>query len=127
MRRIIYIGLCLAFALTGFKLIELVYVYHYINLELYISIIALLFLLMGFTMARFLKIPRQPLTTDGLGLTHKEEQTLNLIAEGLSNKQISEFLGVSINTVKTHTQHIFQKLGVGSRTQAIAKLNAMKR
>lgn len=51
-------------------------------------------------------------------LTEQEEVVLRLIAAGLSNEEIAHTLSVSVNTVKTHVRHIFQKLGVSDRTQA---------
>lgn len=52
-------------------------------------------------------------------LSEREQEVLRLMAEGLSNQEICEALYVSLNTVKTHSRHIFRKLGVSSRTQAI--------
>jgi LuxR family maltose regulon positive regulatory protein len=46
---------------------------------------------------------------------------LRLIAAGLSNKQIAAEMTVSLNTVKKHTTHIYGKLEVKGRTQAIAR------
>lgn len=54
-----------------------------------------------------------------LGLTPRELEILNLIAEGLSTKQMAERLFVSENTVKTHCSRVFDKLGVNRRTQAV--------
>lgn len=53
------------------------------------------------------------------GLTPREHEILGLIAEGLSNREIGERLFVSENTVKTHSARVFEKLGVGRRTQAV--------
>ena len=53
-----------------------------------------------------------------LGLTPRELQVLELIAEGLSNKEIATRAFVSENTVKTHAARLFDKLGVRRRTQA---------
>ena len=50
---------------------------------------------------------------------------LQLIAEGLSNQEITQELVLSLNTVKGHTRKIYGKLGVNSRTQAIAKAKAL--
>lgn len=58
---------------------------------------------------------------DELGITPREHEILGLIAEGLSNREIGEKLFVSENTVKTHSSRLFQKLGVGRRTQAVQK------
>lgn len=54
-------------------------------------------------------------------LSPRELEVLRLIAVGLSNKQITTELTVSLNTVKKHTSHIYDKLGVNGRTQAIAR------
>jgi LuxR family maltose regulon positive regulatory protein len=54
-------------------------------------------------------------------LTGREVEVLGLIASGLSNQQIAERLVLSEGTVKTHTHNLYGKLGVSSRTQAIAR------
>ncbi|MCA9956162.1 MAG: hypothetical protein KC434_15640, partial [Anaerolineales bacterium] len=54
-------------------------------------------------------------------LSLRELEVLQLIAAGLSNKQIMAELTVSLNTVKKHTTHIYGKLGVNGRTQAIVR------
>lgn len=51
-------------------------------------------------------------------LTNRETEILKLIAEGLSNKDISDKLSVSLYTVKNHVSRIIQKLAVDDRTQA---------
>ena len=52
-------------------------------------------------------------------LTPRELATLRLIADGKSNKDIASELGISERTVKTHLGHLFEKLGVTSRTEAV--------
>jgi len=54
-------------------------------------------------------------------LSRRELEVLNLIAAGLSNKEISERLFISLNTVKTHTKNINSKLNANNRTRAIAR------
>jgi LuxR family maltose regulon positive regulatory protein len=54
-------------------------------------------------------------------LTPREQETLNLIAAGLTNQEIAEQLVVSLETVKKHAARIYNKLGVRSRTQAAAR------
>jgi DNA-binding CsgD family transcriptional regulator len=54
-----------------------------------------------------------------LGITPRELEVLQLIAEGLSNKEMAERLFVSENTVKTHASRVFYKLGANRRTQAV--------
>ena len=56
-----------------------------------------------------------------LGLTPREHEILGLIAEGLSNREIAERLFVSENTVKSHSSRIFEKMGVGRRTEAVRR------
>ncbi len=51
-------------------------------------------------------------------LTEQEKVILRLIVAGLSNEDIGRTLSITVNTVKTHIRHIFQKLGVSDRTQA---------
>lgn len=53
-----------------------------------------------------------------LKLSQREKQILRLLVLGLSNKEISKNLGISVNTVKNHLNNIFKKLGVNGRTQA---------
>ena len=54
-------------------------------------------------------------------LTGRELEILNLIAAGLSNKEIAEALFIAVGTVKRHTMNIYGKLDVNSRTQAAVK------
>lgn len=54
-----------------------------------------------------------------LGITERERQVLQLLADGRSNKEIAARLGVSPNTVKTHVARLFEKLQVARRTEAI--------
>lgn len=52
-------------------------------------------------------------------LTPRELATLRLMADGKSNKEIAHALGISDRTVKTHLGHLFEKLNVTSRTEAV--------
>ncbi|MCA9972290.1 MAG: AAA family ATPase [Anaerolineales bacterium] len=54
-------------------------------------------------------------------LTEREQDILNLIAKGHANRQIAEALFISVGTVKGHVNHIFSKLDVRSRTQALVR------
>lgn len=58
--------------------------------------------------------------TPSTSLTPRESQVLQLVADGLSNQQISKHLFLSQGTVKTHLVHIYDKLDVDSRTAAVA-------
>jgi DNA-binding NarL/FixJ family response regulator len=57
----------------------------------------------------------------GLGsLTSREREVLNLLARGLSNRDIAEELVITHKTVKNHLSRIYEKIGAGSRAEAIA-------
>jgi len=58
-------------------------------------------------------------------LSSREIEVLNLIAEGLSNREIAERLVISLGTVKVHTRNIYGKLGVSNRTHAAAKARSI--
>lgn len=53
-------------------------------------------------------------------LSEREQQVLQLVADGASNQEVAQVLVVTLSTVKKHLSAIFQKLGVHSRTQAVA-------
>jgi NarL family two-component system response regulator YdfI len=52
-------------------------------------------------------------------LTDREMEVLQLLAQGLANKQIAAKLSISEHTVKFHVSSIYTKLGVGNRTEAV--------
>ena len=56
---------------------------------------------------------------EDLHITRRELEILELIAQGLSNREIAEKLFVSESTVKTHSSRVFDKLGASRRTQAV--------
>ena len=58
-------------------------------------------------------------------LSEREEEVLRLIADGSSNADVAAKLYISLNTVKGHTRSIYGKLGVNSRTQAVASARAL--
>jgi ATP/maltotriose-dependent transcriptional regulator MalT len=59
-------------------------------------------------------------------LTERELEVLRLIASGKSNRRIATELFVSVGTVKTHTNNLYRKLGVHSRTQALARARELQ-
>lgn len=65
--------------------------------------------------------PAEPAGSAGEVLSGRELAVLELIAQGLSNQEISERLFISLHTVKSHARHINDKLGVERRTQAVAR------
>lgn len=60
-----------------------------------------------------------------LGLTPRELEILEAIADGLSNREIAARLFVSENTVKTHSSRVFDKLGVQRRVQAVQRARTL--
>jgi len=107
------------------------------TLELYAGAIAILFTGLGIWLANQLTrtrintvvVEKQVLQTSHfilnetevarLRLSKRELEVLQLMAEGLSNLQIADQLFISLNTVKTHSSKIFEKLEVQRRTQAV--------
>ena len=58
-------------------------------------------------------------------LSERELDVLQLIAEGLTNREIASRLFLAVNTVKAHARNIYGKLGTHSRTQAVARARAL--
>jgi non-specific serine/threonine protein kinase len=69
-----------------------------------------------------LQATRQPLTES---LSQREIEVLRLVADGLSNAEIAQQLVIGMSTVKKHINHVFAKLGVESRTQALVRARAL--
>jgi DNA-binding NarL/FixJ family response regulator len=63
---------------------------------------------------------------ESLRLSVREEQILVLLSKGLSNKMIAERLEISVDTVCHHLKHVFEKMHVGSRTEAVVRYMASK-
>jgi DNA-binding NarL/FixJ family response regulator len=59
----------------------------------------------------------------GFGLTDREWEVLRLAARGKQHGEISDSLGIAVNTVKNHFRNMYEKLGVSSLTDALVKLN----
>ena len=127
----------LLYGLLGGALIVLLKVveYRYLvierSIEIYGGIIAVVFACTGIWLG--LKLTRKqvvvrdgPFTLnqanlDRLGITPRELEMLQLIAAGLSNREIAEKAFVSENTVKTHASRLLGKLGARRRTQAVQR------
>jgi DNA-binding CsgD family transcriptional regulator len=134
-------GACMAILLFLLKWLQYRFIIIDHALEIYVGAIALMFTCLGIWLA--LKLAKPTIQTvvvekevyitptNGatvneeelakLGLSKRELEVLQLIAEGLSNQEIAARLFVSLNTIKTHSGRIFEKLDVKRRTQAIEK------
>jgi DNA-binding NarL/FixJ family response regulator len=62
-----------------------------------------------------------PKGLDTTALTEREQEILKLLSQGFANKELAEKLQISVPTVRTHLRHIYEKLHVRSRSEAIVK------
>jgi DNA-binding NarL/FixJ family response regulator len=62
-------------------------------------------------------------TSPELCLSPREEEVLRLLAKGHRSKEIADELGVGVGTVNTYVRHIYEKLHVRSRAEAVARLS----
>ena len=143
-RHILIYGLVGGVMITLLKLIEFRFLVIQRSLEIYGALIAALFASLGIWLGlkltrpaeklviREVPVPASPFALneakrEELGITNRELEILQLIARGMSNREIAEHLFVSENTVKTHSSRLFDKLTARRRTQAvqIAKENGL--
>ena len=141
---IIY-SISLASLLFLLKWLELRFILFDHSFEIYIGFIAVIFTGLGIWLALKLSKPKiktivvekEVFVGNGqdsnrnfiqntslisqLALSKRELEILNLLAAGNSNQEIASKLFVSISTVKTHNQNLFDKLDVKRRTQAVEK------
>ncbi len=137
-RSLILYGASLAVLLMIMKWLEwrLIIIDH--AFELYAGVVAILFTALGIWLANKLTSPKintvvvekqvlvrtsEFVLNEGeiarLNLSKREMEVLQCMADGLSNLQIAEHLFVSLNTIKTHSSKVFEKLEVKRRTQAV--------
>ena len=130
-------GLCGGVLIVALKLIEFRFLFVEHSIEIYGGLIAALFAGIGIWLGLKLtkkkevvvvrEVPvlaTEPFSLNeerlkDLGITKRELEILELIAQGLSNREIAEKLFVSENTVKTHSSRLFDKLSAKRRTQAV--------
>ncbi|HEV7743551.1 MAG TPA: LuxR C-terminal-related transcriptional regulator [Pyrinomonadaceae bacterium] len=141
-KHILIYGFCGGLLIAVLKLVEYRFLVVEHSLEIYGGLIALLFAGLGIWLG--LKITKKKevvvfkevvvsqmivstampfAVNDGklreLGVTRRELEILELIASGMSNREIAEKIFVSENTVKTHSSRLFDKLSAKRRTQAV--------
>lgn len=137
---IIYgISLAILLVLLNWLKLRLVIIDH--AFEVYNGAIALIFTGIGIWVALKLARPKEKIVVvekevlveknagftmnetelSRLNLSKRELEVLQLMAQGLSNQEIADQLFVSLSTVKTHANNLFDKMGVERRTQAVNK------
>ena len=137
-------GLCGGVLIIVLRLVEYRFIVLEHSIEIYGGLIALLFASLGIWLGlkltrrqevvverelvieREVRVPASPFALNEeklreLTITRRELEILQLIAAGLSNREIAEKLFVSENTVKTHSSRLFDKLSARRRTQAVQK------
>lgn len=144
-KQTILYGLSMAALLVLLRWLQLRFIILEHAFELYAAAIAIIFTALGIWLALRLTKPKvrtvivekpvfvekevpvsPPFQTNEkaltqLGISKRELEVLQLIAEGYSNQEIADRLFVSLNTVKTHSSNLFGKLDVKRRIQAIEK------
>lgn len=136
-KHVLLYGLLCGILIAVLQLIEYRWVVLEYSVEIYGALVAAIFASVGIWLGLRLTRPKERLVVrevvvqapatfvrdqgkvESLGLTPRELEILELIAEGLSNKEIAQRVFVSENTVKTHSSRVFDKLGVRRRTQAV--------
>ena len=110
------------------------------SIEIYGGLIAATFAVLGIWLGLKITTPQQKIVVkeisvpatpapflsdeksrENLGITPRELEILELIAQGMSNREIAAKLYVSENTVKTHSSRVLDKLGAKRRTQAVQR------
>ena len=134
-------SISLAFLLFLLRWLELRFIIFAHSFEIYIGFIAVIFTALGIWLA--LKLSKPKIETvvvekkvyvnrnenfvldtslvSQLEISKRELEILNLLAQGHSNQEIAAELFISLSTVKTHVQNLFEKLEVKRRIQAVEK------
>lgn len=136
-RHVLIYGLVGGILVTILKWTEYRFLVIEHSIELYGALIGAIFAVLGIWLGIKLTSTRQTIVVkevpvpvggsfvlddkkrEDLGITRREIEILELIAQGMSTREIAGKLYVSENTVKTHSSRVFDKLGAKRRTQAV--------
>jgi len=136
-KHVLLYGLLCGVLIVALKLIEYRWLVVEHSLEIYGGLVAAVFAGLGIwlglkltrhkeiVLVKEVMVPapanfvRDQQKLEALGITPRELEILELIAQGLSNKEIAARVFLSENTVKTHSSRVFDKLGARRRTQAV--------
>ncbi len=136
-KHVLLYGLLAGVLIAALKLIEYRWLVLEYSVEIYGGLVAAVFAALGIWLGLKLTRPKETVVVrevevpapaafvrderkvESLGITPRELEILELIAAGLSTREIAARVFVSENTVKTHTSRVFDKLGARRRTQAV--------
>jgi DNA-binding CsgD family transcriptional regulator len=136
-KHVLLYGLVAGFLIALLKAIEYRWLVVEYSVEIYGGLVAAVFATLGIWLGLRLTRPTETVVVrevmvpapadfvrdegklESLGITPRELEILELIASGLSNREIAERVHVSENTIKTHSSRVFDKLGARRRTQAV--------
>lgn len=132
-RTILIYAVALAVLAGLLQFVEFQYAVRVLPGNFYVFLIALLFTGLGIwagwrLTAKSKPEPFQPnqKALSYLGISERELEVLQLLEQGLSNQKIADKIFVSANTVKTHLRHLYEKLDVGNRTEAVRKARELR-
>lgn len=147
-RELVLYAISMALLIYALQWFEFRFLLYNNPLEIYLTAIAVIFMGLGMWVAIKLTKPKVKVETivvekeifvkdtgnftlnekekEKLGLSNRELEVLQLMGEGLSNQEIANRLFVSLNTVKTHSSRVFEKLDVKRRTQAVEKARLLQ-
>lgn len=133
---IVFFGLVLAALVVTLKYVEYRYWIRDLSVEVYVGVVATLFTALGVWIGSKLLNRQRTVTIekpnmvdeeaiDRIGLSSRELEVLQLIAQGHSNQEIADRLFISLPTVKSHSTKLFGKLDVKRRTEAVHKAKSL--
>ncbi len=135
-RHILLLAIAAALLIFAIRFFETAFHAGEVSTKLYITFIGIIFLTVGAyaatqmvrkkTIIHYVEQSQEAAILPNDLLTERECEVLKAIAVGLTNKQIGQLLFVSENTVKKHINHIYFKLDVNRRTQAVARAKELK-
>lgn len=132
-KSILLYGLAVALGATALQWLEYHHLLRTTSTPVFVAAIALFFIVLGaWTGYRLApsgsteEFERNEEAMSYLRISSRENEVLELLARGCSNREIAEALFVSPNTVKTHLSNVYEKLGVSRRTQAVRKARSLR-
>jgi len=136
-RNMLFFAIIIAAIAVVLKFVEYQFWVRSISLEVYLGLIALLFAGLGLWVGQKWLNPKTETAISAedsekliqqlekTGISSREYEVLQLLAEGLSNQEIADRLHVSLSTIKTHVSNLFSKLQVKRRTQAVQQAKSL--